>query len=213
VTEKRRETNAAAIERVLNDPERLARVAVREAEREIFWAGIRKELEPLVIDLRATGLTLETLFELSRSPEDLRVAFPVLLEHLKRPYSDKARWHIAHRFETKEARPHWDAIVALYGSTTDDPKIEHETWRRRLANAIAIMATKSDYLVLERLLTNQMLGRDRIMLIPIVIRLGRGKAWQLLQTLEKDPHLYKEIAYRQKEKARRERAKQRRASQ
>lgn len=209
--EKRRETQAEVIARVMNDPERLARVAVQEAEREVHRARLRKELEPLVADLRLLGVNIETPFDLYQRRHNLLVAFPMLLEHLRKPYSRAALWYVVQAFETEAARPHWEAIVSLYESTTNEPGEERETWRDRLANAIATMATKHDFAVLERLIRNPTLGNGRLFLIRSVIKLGREKGWDVLRSLADDPGLYKEIAYRQKEKARRERAKNRRS--
>jgi hypothetical protein len=208
--EGERETKAEAIARLLNDPGRLARAAIREAENELRRARLRKELVPLLDELRALGLNLGGILGFDIRPSDLAIALPVLLQHLTKPYSSDALMSIAHRFETREARPYWDSIISLYESTTDDPEAQKETWRDRLAVAIDTMATKSDFETLERLIRNPGLGNGRIMLIPSVIRLGRDRGWAVLKALENDPALHKEIAYRFSGKARREKAKKRR---
>jgi hypothetical protein len=209
--ERKRETNAELAARLNSDPGYLGRVAVREAERELRKERLRKELVPLVEEVRALGLVVDSLWELKQRPSDLRAAFPVLLRHLKRPYSKDALWSIANAFETREARPYWDAIVSLYEGTTDDPETREETWRSRLASAISEMAAKSDLPVLERLLRNPALGEGRLFLIHTVIKFGKDKGWALLRELARDPGLSKEIAYRLSEKERRDRAKEKRA--
>jgi hypothetical protein len=208
---KKPKITAAELAQIQNDPERLKRVAVQEAEHELQSVRLREELEPLVGELRALGLKIQTLGGLQGRQSDLKVAFPVLLEHLKKPYSADALFSIGHLFDTKEARPHWDAIVSLYLNTTDDPDSKRDPWRSRLAVAIAEMATKSDLPLIEQMIRDPKLGRGRIFFIRPMIRLGRDKGWAVLQSLADDPALCKEIAFRSSEKARRERAKERRA--
>jgi hypothetical protein len=209
---EKRETNAEMVARVENDPQRLAKVAVREAELGLVRERLRKELLPVIGDLQSLGLRVTNLIGMRERPSGLKGAYPVLLQHLKMPYSNAALKTIVYLFVTREARPFLDAIVALYETTVDDPELPPGvSWRDRLAYAIGEMATKSDFPILERLIRDKKLGTGRIMLVPAVIKLGRDAGWEVLRSLAADPALSKEIAFRISEKERRERAKQKRA--
>jgi hypothetical protein len=168
------ETNAELSARINSDPARRAQIAVEEVERELRRERFRKEVVPLLNDLHAVGLSMANPYELKRRPTDLKAAFPVLLQHLRRPYSNDALWAMAYLFETRAARPYWNAIVSLYESSTDDPGLQ-QPWRDRLASAIAEMAAKNDFAVLERLLRDPTLGKGRILLVRAAVRTGKEK--------------------------------------
>lgn len=201
---KKPETAAAAVARLNSDPEYLARRAVHDAEMAVLIERRHKEVAPLLDDLRTLGLDLTRPWELKERADDLKIAFPVLLQHLGRSYSDNTLGNIARLFQTRDARAHWDSILSLYESLANSAKAFSQD---QLASAIAVMATKSDFQTLVRLLRDPRLGSSRLAFVPAVIKLGKDEGWAELRLLENDPPLSKEIARRFSGKVQRERTK------
>ena len=88
----------------------------REKERIERSVRSRVEEEPMLTDLRAIGLSLESVWDLVNTSTKYRQAIPVLLKHLQLPYSDSTREGIARSLAVTEpeVRKAWPILVDQY---------------------------------------------------------------------------------------------------
>lgn len=176
-------------------PDDPAYQAVRR-ERELRLGEVadqrRREQQPLLEDLAALGVNVDWVGSLQGIPEpDVRI-YPVLLDHLRRPYSPWLLEWIGRAFGRKAARPIvWDTLIDLIKThALERPATEG------VMVAISDMARPGDLHTLTELLSDSSLGTSRIFLVSNLMRSKRPEARAALLRNQADPDLTEEITAR-----------------
>lgn len=153
-------------QQLANDPEYVARVAMAEAERHERREALRRAERPLVEELRAAGIEVDTAWNLYKVPERGEDAYPILLNHLRMDYPDRVLEGIARAFTRDVVRRHWSELLSIY---------LHETRgeaRDGLAATLSGCAARAHYDDLLSILKDESLGETRIYFLRPVNRIG-----------------------------------------
>lgn len=179
-------------------------VARREAQdKELAErsARLRVEQAPLLADLGAVGLKVESVWDLVNTSAHYAEAVPVLLKHLLLPYSDRTREGIARSLAVPEARGAWSTLVEEYRKAPSGIGIKGpgETKEGRLgtkdglACALAATATEKVMDQLVALAKDRTLGISRVLLLSVLKKSKSATAKEAIKELVSDPDLKKEI--------------------
>ncbi|MGV3554025.1 MAG: hypothetical protein ACO1OD_02090 [Croceibacterium sp.] len=178
--------------RLAADPAYQAMREARDAEHAKRVEQNRLEQQPLLKDLAAVGVIVDSVGRLcSFSNPDERI-YPVLLDHLTRPYSPHLLEWIGRAFGRKSARPIvWDNLVELLKShSLEKAAVEG------VMVAISDMAQPRDLPTLVDLLSDRLLGTSRIFLVSNLMRSKKPEARDALLRHKSDPDLTTEITAR-----------------
>ena len=88
--------------------------ARREDELRRREAAWREAEAPLVAELRAAGLSVDSAWDLVNTTAPYPAVLPILLEHLGRPYPDRVREGIARALAVPESSFGADTLLDLY---------------------------------------------------------------------------------------------------
>ena len=185
-----------------SDPDWVARRKQRDDMFAALRARLHIEQEPLLADLRAVGMTAQSVWDLVNTSARYPLAIPVLLKHLLLPYCDRIREGIARALATPDARESWPLLVAEYrkapiGYEEDEATMGQSrrlSTKHGLAVALAAITTNEKLGELVELLKDRSLGESRILLLGPLRRRKSPVVIQALQQLSLDPDLCKEIA-------------------
>jgi hypothetical protein len=165
----------------------LERVAAESAERARL---LRVAEQPVVADLRASGLDLDSVWDLHKIPDSRPRAIPVLLQHLVRDYPDGVLRGIGQGLDHRSARAWWAELRELMLNT------EREVIRDGLAATLSTCATREHYEDLLDFLGTESLGPCRIYFVRPVNRIGNrmkaGHGRAVVESFADDPVLGKE---------------------
>lgn len=164
----------------------------REAAHTKMVEQRAREMQPLLDDLAAAGVTVDRPSRLLEIPDPGERIYPVLLDHLTRPYNPWLLEWIGRAFGRKAARPIvWDTLVHL---------IKTHSLERSAAEgvmvAISEMAQPRDLPTLIDLLSDRSIGTSRIFLVSNLMRSKKPEARDTLLRHQDDPDLAQEIAAR-----------------
>jgi hypothetical protein len=174
-----------------NDPEFVRRRAEQEkqlAERE---AKSRKEQAALLRDLSAAGVNVSTVWDLVNTSASYTAALPILLDHLRHPYSDGIREGIARALAVRATRPiGWSVLVDEFSKT------ELSSERVKDGLAIALAGASDDTVISEliELAKDKRHGDSRLLLLLGIKRSKSPEAKGAIEQLANDPDLKNEIA-------------------
>jgi hypothetical protein len=165
----------------------LERVASERAER----ARLNRVAEqPVVADLRAIGLDLDTVWDLDKIPDSRPRAIPVLLKHLALDYPDRVLEGIGVGLNHRSVRAWWEDLREMMLNT------EHDVVRDRTAAALSDCATREHYEDLLAFLGNDGLGECRIYFVRPINKIGNrikaGQGRAVIESVADDPVLGKE---------------------
>ena len=119
------------------NPEWVAQNAAREAKLADAEARFRIEEEPIIADLAKAGFAVGSVWDFVNTNDSYVAAFPVLLDHLRRPYHERIREGIIRALTVKEARGvAGHAILEELVGETDSEN------RWVLANALTVIADR-----------------------------------------------------------------------
>ena len=185
-------TATELMKRLEADPEWVAARDARERELAKRVALLMRELSDLCADLAAAGITVKYISDLASMPSSYHEALPVLLNHLRRPYGERALATIVRAFENKAARNlAWDPLLAaLHDGAMHGGGIE------AAVAAISAMARPDDLHCVLELIADCSLGEARAILVRNLMRSRKPEARKALLDLRNDPDLEKEIAHR-----------------
>jgi len=138
---------------------------------------------PLLRDLSRVGIEVESVWDLVNSSEQYAAAIPVLLEHLRRPYSSKILAGIARAVAVPEARDAWDDLVSLYRNEMD------EHLKEALAVAVAAIADDSVMEELVALIMDSKQGPSRVLLMNTMQDARACLSDEAIRKLTRDPDL------------------------
>jgi hypothetical protein len=181
---------AARERRMREDPGYRAEVQRHQAEDAERVRRSRDEQLPLLADLQAVGIELDTIWHLYKHPDARARAIPVLLQHIVRDYPDRVLEGIGEGLCDRAARPWWNEIKDLYLATAS------QVVRDRLAAALSICAARAQYEDLLAFVSNESLGESRIYFLRSINRIGNrmtaGRGRAVVESLAADPLLGKE---------------------
>ena len=176
----------------------------RQQERVERSARLKVEEEPILLDLRAVGCNVESVWDLVNTSAKYSQAIPVLLRHLLIPYSDRTREGIARSLAVAgpEVRQAWPLLVDQYrkapmglGIIAPGDKKEYRLGvKDGLACALSVAVTDETLSELIELAKDRVHGESRVLLLSALRQSRNPLAKQALDELAGDPALAKEIA-------------------
>lgn len=174
------------------DPQYQAMRHARDRELAELAEQRSREQMPLLKQLAAVDVVVDWVGRLLEMPNPDERIYPVLLDHLRRPYSPWLLEWIGRAFGRKSARPIvWDTLIGL---------IKTQALGGRAAEgvmvAISDMARPDDLGTLIDLLSDPSLGPSRIFLVGNLMRSKRQEAKIALLRNQLDPDLNQEITAR-----------------
>ena len=180
-------TAAEIMEKLSKDPEYQKRRAEQEQrfrEREAF---LTEEEKDLVSDLHNVGRVVSSVWDLVNTGEPYPEAVPVLLKHLRLPYSERTREGIARALAVREAGYAWDILWEEFekipGGTNDGPK-----WG--LACALSTIApTTNRFDEAYRILRDERYGEDRLAFLDVFAFSKDPERRAILKEFADDPQL------------------------
>ena len=168
------------------------RAELERAERE----GVERDRQlriaeqPVVDDLQAIGIDVDSVWDLYKIPESRPKAIPVLLKHLALDYPDRVLFGIGQGLYDTSARTHWSEIRDLMLSTDRDKA------RDRLAVALSNGARREHYGDLLDFMRDERLGECRIYFLRPINRIGNrmsaGQGRAVIESVADDPVLGRE---------------------
>lgn len=178
--------------RLRDDPAYRAEVERIEAERDAQVVAARAAERPVLEDLAAAGIELDTVWHLYQHPEWARMAIPILLDHLTRDYPDRVLMAIGQGLDQKASREWWGELRRLYLRTSRD------VVRDRLAAAMSGCAMREHYEDLLAFLDDSQLGESRVYFVRAVNRIGNrmspGRGRTAIASYAGDPALGQEVS-------------------
>ena len=195
-------TAAELASQLRNDPEWVR--AERERQRDHVERAFRYRAEqsPIVDDLHAAGVRVETLWDLMRLPTP-GPAVRILLKHLSLAYSEATLETIARALADPAAKDAWPFLAAAYRRAPSDG----------LATALAATVTPNVLSELICLAKDPTLGPSRGILFGKLRRLRSRAAKQAVDDLESDPLLGRIVSsWKEERRQARGRSKSRQAS-
>jgi len=186
----RRKTAAELMADLSTDADYLAQRQAQEEVRQKLLAQRAKEAAPVAAALRAAGVEVQSIWDLSDGGKSDSRAIPVLFEQLKKDYPDHVREGIVQALATPYARKRWGELVDIFEHNTANlsPAI-------RYVAAVALSGAADDTVLDDviRLINDKRLGFDRAPLLLALIGSKSSKAKMTLLELRSDPDLGKEI--------------------
>ena len=172
------------------DPEYRARTEQLEADLQARAIAEREASRPVLDDLRAIGIDVDSLWDLYKVPDARPHAIPVLLAHIVREYPDRVLEAIGQGLDDKASRSWWDDLRAILRTT------EHPVVRDRVACAMATCAAREHYEDLLTFLRDDSLGESRIYFLRPINRIGNrisdGEGQSVMASVAGDSVLGKE---------------------
>jgi hypothetical protein len=151
------------------------------------WDRLKREEQaldeaPVVADLRAAGVDVNSAWDIVNRKESFPSAIPVLRKHLELEYPPKVREGIARAMSESAARPYWNDLVRLY------KREGHGHVKDAIAVALCGAAGPEQFDELISLSLDPLNGSSRVVLIwALERRIPAEQAEPILATLAKDP--------------------------
>lgn len=184
---KKRISAAEFLARLNSDPEWVAMKRKKEEELQQRASQIRREEEPLLLELHTAGFCIDSVWDFVNTADPYPAALPILLKHFQMPYPAIVREGIARALAVPDGRFAWKMLVGWF------EKEESKRVKDGLAIAVAVTAFEEGFDEVVRLLRSP-LGPSRVFLLQVLEKSKNPRAKDLLRELESDPELAKEIA-------------------
>lgn len=172
------------------DPQYIARKREEEEKRHRQTDRWREEQRPLLDDLRAIGVRVDSVWDLVNSSASYPLAVPVLLDHLRRSYSDRIREGMARALAVPEARSGWEPLVDIF-IRERDCSAHGPKWA--LACALGAAADDTVFSDVAALLRDKRHGQNRVPLLDVLARSSLPEARSLLIQLRGDEGLSQDV--------------------
>jgi hypothetical protein len=190
MAEKRKKVSAQELAAQLAaDPAHQARFRQQEEERLRWEAELTVAEAPLVAELAAQGLTVNSVWDLVNSAKPYPGAIPILLRHLSRSYPDRIREGIARALAVPDARQAWPALIAAFRAEPQSGT------KQGLAAALAAITGDDVLDELVALLRDPKHGESRVLLVNPLGRSRDPRARRALMELGADPVLAKQVQH------------------
>jgi hypothetical protein len=173
--------------RLATNQEYQAKKAERDRLRSEREAALLAEEAPLRADLEATaGISVHSVWDLVNTRASYAAAVPVLMDHLRRPYSLPILTGIARALGTPAAKQAWNDLRELFESNN-----ESETDGLKFALAVALAGAADDSVMPDviRLALDKHHGMNRAPFIHALARSSRSDARSTLIQLKQDEEL------------------------
>jgi hypothetical protein len=194
--EKLSASDAARLKMTDDEISRLRAINQERIRRREEWsARLRVEEEPILIDLRAVGWDVNSVWDLVNTSIPYPEAIPILLKHLTQPYSDRIKEGIARALAVPDAKDAWPLLVAEYlkAPMGEENGIRLDA-KSGLAVALSVTATDEVIEQLISLAKDTSNGDSRLLLLRALRKSRMVVAKSALEELAGDPALKKEIA-------------------
>jgi len=178
----------------------------KELEREDRGQRLSEEEAGLVAQLREAGCAVESVWDLVNTSDRYSEAIPILLDHLRRPYSDRTRSGIARSLAVRDRQVQeaWSTLAEQYrqegwgkGRVAPGDVRDYELGAKAgLACALSVAVTDANLDDLIRLILDPSHGPSRLLLLS-ALRRRRSKSAKvadIIVQLSVDPQFSKEIA-------------------
>ena len=184
------EVMAELEQRKREDPAYRAELERVESERAERARLVKIAEQPVVADLKALGLDLDSVWDLYKIPDSRPQAIPVLLKHLALDYPERVLEGIGQGLNHPSARAWWGDLREMMLNT------ERDAVRDRLAATLSACATREHYEDLLAFIRNDSLGQCRIYFLRPINRIGNrieaGQGRAVIESVAADPVLTKE---------------------
>jgi hypothetical protein len=142
-----------------SNPEWVRDRDAREAERQERARRLREAEQPIVADLRAVGVLVDSLWDLVNTSDPYPAALPVLMEHLERGgYPDRVMEGLGRALAVKPSVAFWDQLKACWLDARG-PVEERGDSRLFFIRSIVRVDRNRGYEVLESLRDDPVLGQ------------------------------------------------------
>ena len=137
--------------RLEDNPDFVRRREELAHQQRLVEAQLRAEEEPLLAELADVGIVINSVWDLVNSKSAYTAAIPVLVRHLRVPYSPRIREGIIQSLAVPEARGHagWEILEELKINNTSDQQV-----RWALANSLTVLADASMTVEIQSLISN-----------------------------------------------------------
>ena len=170
-----------------NDPDFRARTEQAKADRQALREKLRVAERPLVEELQAAAIEVETAWDLYKFSALGETAYPILVKHLLLDYPERVLAGIARAFTKDVARRHWPQLLEIYRTQSKGEAQDG------LAATLSGCATRAHYDDLLSVLADETLGQTRIYFLRPVNRIGNrgvaGAGRAVIERLANDPIL------------------------
>lgn len=192
MTGKRKRSSISATDlmaQLQNDPEYQRKIRDAEEARQARAQMLRRAERPIVADLRAAGVDVDSVWDLVNTSVPYPAALPVLIEHLdKGGYPERVMESLGRALAVKPAVRYWDRLKARYLNARDSGEEDG------CAVALAASATRAQLNDLIGFLALDERGTSRTYFLRPIKRLGGDAGRSLLKSLLDDPTFGKEAA-------------------
>lgn len=167
-----------------SNPEWVRDRDAREAERQERARRLSEAERPIVADLRAVGVLVDSTWDLVNTSDPYLAALPVLMEHLERGgYPERVMQGLGRALAVKPSVAFWERLKARWLDARDSGE-EDGT-----AVALAACATKKQLDDLIAFLSHEERGESRIYFVRSIVRVGGDRGYEVLESLRDDPVL------------------------
>ena len=185
-------TAVELLARLASDPEYEAMRAANDRKLAEIAERRRQEQEVLLSDLAGVGVVVDWVGRLLEARTPSERIYPILLDHIARPYSPSLLEWIGRAFGRRSARSIvWDRLVTLIKThALTEPAAEG------VIEALSVMARPGDLPTLIDLLSDPSLGPGRVYLVRNLMRSKKQEARTALLRAQADPDLTMEFSAR-----------------
>ena len=170
-----------------NDPEYQRKAQAAEAERQARAQVLREAEQPIVADLRAAGVEVNSVWDLVNTSDPYPAALPTLMDHLERGgYPERVMESIGRALAVKPSVAFWDRLKARWLAARDPGEEDGA------AVALAACATKSQIDDLIEFLSVESRGQSRVYFIRPILKVGGDRGREVVEALRGDPVFGKE---------------------
>ncbi len=205
MNKKRRKpiTAQEAIEQLQRDPEYRKQAAERERRRQDVKKASHEEQKQLAADLAHVGVKVKSAWELVNAKTPYPAAIPVLLDHLRRPYSDRTKEGIARALAVPEAKDAWDILLEEF---ENNPETEARGPKYGIGCALSAAARATGkYNEVVRLLRDKKHGECRGVFLSVLALSKDPEVRLQLEEFVDDPALGEQARWHLKHPGRRRR--------
>jgi hypothetical protein len=169
-------------EMLRSDPEYRAKVEAVEAERQERVRLLREAERPIVADLRAGGVVVDSVWDLVNTSEPYPSALPVLMEHLERGgYPERVMESLGRALAVRPSVSYWERLTTRWLEARDPGEEDGA------AVALAACATQAQLDDLIAFLSVEERGQSRIYFIRPILKVGGDRGRQVIEALRDDP--------------------------
>lgn len=173
--------------RLQNDQGYQRKVQAAETERQTRAQDLRRAEQPIVADLRKTGVEVDSVWDLVNTSEPYPTALPVLIAHLERGgYPDRVLESLGRALAVRPSVAFWRRLKALYLAPRNPGEEDGA------AVALAAAATEAQLDDLIGFLSLAERGESRVYFLRPILNLGHQRGRDLIRSLSSDPTFGKE---------------------